>query len=505
MGRGKKTSRTVPRRLRGFRDITAADMLARERMIARIRQVYESYGFVPLETPVLEYVDVLGKYLPDSDRPDAGIFAFCDEDDEWIALRYDLTAPLSRFVAMNPDLPRPYRRYQVGPVYRVEKPGPDRFREFYQFDFDSVGTGSMLADAECCMVMSDTLEALGITRGDYLVRVNDRKVLNGVLEKLAGGRAMPPELSLQVLRSIDKLDRVGLAGVRDLLGAGRKDESGDFTQGVGLEPEQIEVVARYLGIQTSSRASACNELEKLVGESAVGREGVDELRQIDEALSGAGYLEDRVVFDPTIARGLAYYTGPVFEAVLTFPVVDEHGVTRQFGSVFGGGRYDDLIERFTGQKMPATGASIGVDRLLAALRMLGKVEVEDTTAPVLVTRLDKKLTAEYQKLAVELRSAGIHTELYVGNQGIGKQFKYAGDSGKTVAIVMGSDEMEKGEVSIKDLRLGDELSKEVGPDRKKWLEEQPAQVSVARAGMVEAVQRVLARYSRGMPRRDAHG
>jgi histidyl-tRNA synthetase len=264
---------------------------------------------------------------------------------------------------------------------------------------------------------------------------------------------------------------------------------------VGLEPPQIEVVARYLGITTESRGRVCDELEALVGGSSVGQEGVDELRQIDEALSGAGYAEDRVVFDPTIARGLAYYTGPVFEAVLTFPVVDESGVTRQFGSVFGGGRYDDLVERFTGQKMPATGASIGVDRLLAALRLLGKVEVDTATAPVLVTRLDKKLTAEYQKMAAELRAAGIGTELYVGNQGIGKQFKYASDTGRTVAVVMGSDEMEKGEVSIKDLRLGEELSKEVGPDRKKWLEEQPAQFSAPRGEIIDAVKGVLARYT----------
>ena len=491
----KKPSRTKPKRLKGFRDIAAGDMRAREWMIGRIREVYERYGFMPLETPALEYVDVLGKFLPDADQPDGGIFAFRDEDEAWVALRYDLTAPLSRYVAMNPDLPRPFRRYQVGPVYRVEKPGPDRFREFYQFDFDSVGTSSMVADAECCMIMCDTLEALGVDAGDYIIRVNDRKVLNGVLERVAGGDTLDAKTSMNILRCIDKLDRVGLDGVKQLLGPGRKDESGDFTKGVGLETARIDVVIGYLEIATTSRAALCDELEKLVEKSEAGQEGVRELREIDQVLASAGYAEDRVIFDPTIVRGLAYYTGPVFEGVLTFDVVDEKGVARQFGSVFGGGRYDDLVERFTGQKMPATGSSIGVDRLLAALRILGKATFEECTAPVLVTRLDNNLTGEYQKIAAELRSAGVNTELYVGNQNIGKQFKYANDNGKTLCVILGDDEMKAGEVSIKDLRLGRELSAEVGADRKKWLEEQPAQFRAPRRDVVDAVKKVLARYA----------
>ena len=495
MGKPQKKKRTAAKRLKGFRDISAADVLARDRMITRIREVYERYGFVPLETPALEYVDVLGKFLPEADQPDGGIFAFRDEDEEWVALRYDLTAPLSRFVAMNlQGLPLPFRRYQVGPVYRMEKPGPGRFREFYQFDFDSVGTGSMLADAECCMVMCDTLEALGISRGDYVVRVNDRKVLNGVLEQVGGGSALPADMALNVLRQIDKLDRLGLDGVEQLLGDGRKDESGAVIPGVGLDPGQRRVVLDYLSIQSGTRAGVCDALATVVSDSAVGAEGVDELRQIDAAITGAGYGEDRVLIDPTVVRGLAYYTGPVFEGVLTFDVVDDDGVARQFGSVFGGGRYDDLVERFTGQKIPATGASIGVDRLLAALRTLGKIDVESTTAKVLVTRLDRNMTADYQQIATELRAAGINTELYVGKQGIGKQFKYASDSGKTVAIVMGSDELERGEVSIKDLRQGDELSKEIGADRKKWLEEQPAQFAAARGELVDAIRKVIGRY-----------
>ncbi len=495
MARDGKPARTTPRRLKGFRDIAAADVLARDRMIARVRSVYEAYGFAPLETPTLEYVDALGKFLPDSDRPDGGIFAMRDEDEEWIALRYDLTAPLSRYVAMNPDLPRPFRRYQVGPVFRMEKPGPGRFREFYQFDFDSVGTASMLADAECCMIMCDTLEAVGIARNDYVVRVNDRKVLNGVLETVGGGKTLDGDVSLNILRAIDKLDRVGLDGVKALLGAGRRDESGDVTKGVGLSSDRVDVVVRYLSTKADTRSAVCDALESLVGGSAVGREGVAELREMDAALTGAGYDDLRVVFDPTVVRGLAYYTGPVFEGALTFEIVDEQGAARQFGSVFGGGRYDDLVERFTGQKVPATGASIGVDRLLAALKALGKTEADATVARVLVTRLDKNLTLEYQRIAAELRAAGIAAELYVGTQGIGKQFKYASDSGRTAAIVMGEDEMKAGQVSIKDLRLGDELSKEIGADRRQWLETQPAQFLAARTDVVEAVRKVLDRHT----------
>ena len=500
-GQQNKAARTKPRRLKGFRDIEAADVLARDRMITRIRAVYERFGFTPLETPALEYVDALGKFLPEADQPDGGIFAFKDEDDEWIALRYDLTAPLSRYVAMNPELPRPFRRYQVGPVYRMEKPGPGRFREFYQFDFDSVGTSSMLADAECCMIMCETLEALGIAKGEFIVRVNDRKVLNGVLERVASLGPLPDNAALNVLRTIDKLDRAGLEGVRQLLGPGRKDESGAFIKGVGLSEPQISAVMDYLSIDVGlsgahrDRADVCADLEHVVGDSKVGQEGVAELREIDEALTAAGYNADRVVIDPTVVRGLAYYTGPVFEAILTFEIVDEEGVTRQFGSVFGGGRYDDLVERFTGQKVPATGASIGVDRLLAALRTLGKIETTATTAPVLITRIDKNLTAEYLALTQTLRDAGLNAELYVGNQGIGKQFKYASDSGKTLCVVMGSDEFEKGEVSIKDLRLGVELSKEVGDDRKTWLEQQPAQFSVPKTDLTKAVRDVLERYA----------
>lgn len=495
MSDSEVAQRIRPRRLKGFRDIGAADVLARDQMISTIRAVYARYGFVPLETPALEYVDCLGKFLPESDQPDAGIFSFRDEDQEWVALRYDLTAPLARYVAMNiNELALPFRRYQVGPVWRVEKPGPGRFREFYQFDFDSVGTGSVVADAECCMIMCETFEALGI-REDYQIRVNNRKVLNGVLERMAGREGLDARTALGVLRSVDKLDKVGLSGVEQLLGPGRKDESGAFIKGVGLPLEHIRVVLDYLQVRSTTRQGLLTELTPIVEASEVGRSGLAELAQMDAVLSAGGFDSNRVAFDSTVVRGLEYYTGPVFEGVLTFSIEDEDGQPRQFGSVFGGGRYDDLVKRFLGREVPATGASIGVDRLLAALTCKGLVAPPSGSARVLVTWLDKTLGPHYQRLASQLRAAGIPTEMYVGTQAIGKQFQYASRTGKIACVVMGSNEFEKGEVAVKDLRLGEELSARIGEDRKTWLQQQPAQITVPLDRLVDAVRGVLARYS----------
>jgi len=461
-------------------------------MIDIIRGVYERYGFAPLETPAFEYVDALGKYLPDGDIPAGGIFAFRDEDSSWVALRYDLTAPLSRiFSEHRNDLPMPFRRYQVGLVWRNERPGPGRFREFYQFDIDTVGSASMAADAEVCCVLADALEALQISRGDYVIRVNDRKALNGVVE--VAGLPTDEQTSLTVLRAIDKLDRLGLEGVRQLLGKGRTDESGDFTEGAHLTEGQAQRIIDLLSVKEDSRAKVCDRFEEIVRGSAVGQEGVAELREIDRFLTAAGYAEDRVVFDPTVVRGLAYYTGPVFEAALTFEVADEAGEKRQFGSVAGGGRYDYLVERFIGEKVPATGASIGVDRLLSALEALGKVDTQDSSAPVVVTVMDKDRALDYQKLTFDLRGAGIAAEMYLGDGNFRDQLRYADARGAVVAVIAGSREFEAGQVSLKDLRLGRELSKQF-TERQAWLKEQPAQVTVPVENILSEVRAILARY-----------
>lgn len=486
--------RPIPRLPKGLRDNFASDVLARRHTIDKIRRVYENYGFAPLETSAIEYVETLGKFLPESSTPAGGIFAFQDEDNSWLALRYDLTAPLSRiFSEYRKEIPQPFRRYQVGLVWRNEKPGPGRFREFYQFDIDTVGTPSMAADAEVCCVLADALEALDIARGDYIIKVNNRKALNGVLE-VVGISPQNEETSLGVLRAIDKLDRLGLSAVRELLGKGRVDESGDFMKGADLREEQIKLIMDLLSVDEKLRSEVCDKFEALVKGSAVGEEGVAELREIDRFLSAVGYAEDRVIFDPTVVRGLAYYTGPVVEAALTFETTDETGQKRQFGSVAGGGRYDYLVERFVGEKVPATGASIGIDRLLAALKQLGKLSGVETLAPVVITVMDRNYLLEYEKMTFQLRNAGIPAEMYLGSGGFKKQLQYADDRGSVVAVIAGSREFEAGEVALKDLWLGRELSKNI-TDRAAWSKEQPAQVTISMANLVEEVRGILNRYA----------
>jgi len=469
-------------------------------MIDTIRTVYELYGFMPLETPALEYVDALGKFLPESNQPDAGIFALQEPGSgrgEWIGLRYDLTAPLARVFAQHRhDLPMPYRRYQVGPVWRVQKPGPDSFREFYQFDFDTIGATSSVADAEVCCVLSDAFEALGISRGQYVVRVNNRKVLNGVLEvaginALDGGRISP--IGLSTLRAIDKLDRLGEESVRELLGAGRKDESGDFTGGAGLSNEQSDRLFKFVGLRADTRRQVCDQLIPLVGASRVGREGVEELEQIDEVLTTLAYGEDRVVFDPSIVRGLEYYTGPVFEAELKFKVPDERGGERPFGSVAGGGRYDYLVERFLGELIPATGASIGVDRLYKALSAMKLAGGETVATCVVVAVLSPGRMSEYVRIAAELRSADVPSEVYVGSGGLDKQLKYANTRGAIAVVIAGDDEFRKGTVSIKDLRAGLVSSTDVH-ERERWVRTRPGQEEVPRDQVVPTVRAIFARH-----------
>ncbi len=489
------TSLCSPRMLKGFRDTFTQEYLARRWLVNNVQKVYERYGFAPIETPALEYVDVLGKYLPECDTAEEGIFSFRDLDREWIALRYDLTAALARLVALYPELPKPFRRYQLGLVWRDEKPGLARFREFYQLDIDTVGCASMQADAEVCAVICDALTSLGFVVGEYQVKVSNRKILNGVLEKAGidslDSKGNLTEIGLTALRAIDKLDRIGLRGVMELLGPGRKDESGDFTKGAGLNSDQIIWIEKFLQIQAKSREQFCKELDALVGSTVIGKQGIDELLQIDQFLSAVGYTNSQVVFDPTIVRGLSYYTGPVFETVLTIPYHDEHGNERHFGSIFSGGRYDGLVERFLGYKVPATGASIGVDRLLEAMKCLGRINMPKATAQVLITSMDSQLMPEYQKLAFELRRAGICTELFMEKAGLKKQLKYADQWDIPLAIIVGSNEVSQHKVTIKDLRKGRELASEI-KDRDEWRRSQPAQVIVDREALISTVQQMLA-------------
>ncbi len=478
---------------KGLQDISAQEIRATEAMLGTIRGVFETYGFEPFDTPAIEYTDALGKFLPDQDRPNEGVFSFKDDDEQWLSLRYDLTAPLARYVAENyQTLPKPFRRYQVGPVWRNEKPGPGRFRQFMQFDADTVGAASIAADAELCMLAADTLEALGIPRGAYVVKIGSRKILDGVLER-AGVTADDKAKHLTVLRAIDKLDRLGVEGVRLLLGKGRKDESGDFTKGAELAPKQIEAIIGFVEASGGDRDRTLAGLKTLVEGVAIGEEGVAEVTAMHDLLSASGFASDRVVVDPSVVRGLEYYTGPVFEAELTAPIKDARGQAIRLGSVVSGGRYDGLVERFTGEPVPATGVSVGVSRLLFGLQLLGKYKGDAVEGPVVVLVFDKDRMADYQRMAQELRAAGIRAELYLGSSGMKAQMKYADKRGSPCAVIQGGDEKAKGEVQIKDLRLGATLTSI--EDREEYLKKQAeAQFAVPEADLVHAVKSVLDRH-----------
>ncbi len=483
---------------RGLVDRDSADIAAAEAMMAKIRAVYELYGFEAVETPFIEYTEALGKFLPDLDRPNEGVFSFRDDDEQWLSLRYDLTAPLARYVAEHYEqLPKPYRSYRAGWVFRNEKPGPGRFRQFMQFDADTVGAASPAADAEICMMAADCLEALGVKRGDYVVKVNNRKVLDGVMEAIGLGGAENAGRRLTVLRAIDKLDRLGPDGVRALLGAGRKDESGDFTKGAGLDAGAIDRVLAYTAARAADNRATLAALAPAVAGSVAGEEGLAELTAIADLTEAAG-AEGRIVIDPSVVRGLEYYTGPVFEAELTFEVTGEDGKPIRFGSVGGGGRYDGLVARFRGEAVPATGFSIGVSRLLAALRAIRSPIVAGTAkpGPVVVIVLDRDHMADYQRLTANLRSAGIAAEMYLGAAGLNAQLKYADKRGSLCAVIQGSNERDAAggpQVVIRDLRLGAELAK-ASKDRSDYLElRQRAQFAAPEAELVARVREVLER------------
>ena len=516
MAKPKKTPRPKAQTPKGFADYFGTDVTERAEMLARIAEVYHRYGFDALESSAVETVEALGKFLPDVDRPNEGVFAWQEEDGDWLALRYDMTAPLARVYAQHRnDLPSPYRRYTMGPVWRNEKPGPGRF---YQCDADTVGTASMAADAEICAMLADCLEEVGIQRGDYVIRINNRKVLNGFISGLrkegapSFGTSFKDSLNVRldemafvspddVLRVIDKFDKVGTEGITELLTTGRKDQSGAFIEGLGLsETDSARVIEFMLSRGESNSETLANlreffgseEYRNLLKENAVydeGLEGVAELEDIATLLDAAGYGPDRIVIDPSVVRGLGYYTGPVYEAELTFDVQNDKGQTVQFGSVAGGGRYDDLVKRFTGQEVPATGVSIGVDRLLAALRATGRIGRQEH-GPVVVTVMDRDRMADYQAMVAELRQAGIRAEVYLGNpKNFGNQLKYADKRNSPIAIIEGGDEKARGVVQIKDLILGAKIAQTATHEEWKG---RPSQFEVPRDQMLAKVREILA-------------
>lgn len=506
----KKPQKLKARLPRGLEDRDPAAIRATREMVEKIRAVYELYGFEPVETPAMEYTDALGKFLPDQDRPNEGVFSFQDDDEQWISLRYDLTAPLARYVGERygtDGLVLPYRSYRVGYVFRNEKPGPGRFRQFMQFDADTVGSATPAADAEICMMAADTMEALGIARGSYVVKVNNRKVLDGLMECVGLGGAENAGRRLTVLRAIDKLDKFPLDEVAKLLGPGRWDGGeegkGDFTKGAGLGDPEISRVIGFTGWGPSGSGSksqrASNEVtianfESVVEGNALGLEGTAELMQIKDLVAAAGYDDGRIVIDPSVVRGLEYYTGPVYEVELLLDTKDEKGRPVRFGSVGGGGRYDGLVSRFRGEPVPATGFSIGVSRLQAALTLLGKLDTRPEFGPVVVTVFDRDRVADYQKMVASLRTAGIRAELYLGNpKNMGNQLKYADRRNAPCVIIQGSDEKARSEVQIKDLIEGAKAAAAIASNQE-WRESRPAQFSCSEADLVAKVREVLARH-----------
>jgi len=471
-----------PRLLRGFRDYLPAQMNARQKIIATIRQVYERYGFLPLDTPAQEFRATLMGYGEENTKQ---IFSFKNPEEEEVALRFDLTVPLARVVAQYPDLPLPFRRYQVAPVWRADKPDPGRFREFLQFDLDSVGVSSNAADVEILCGMYDTLRALGIE--NFRVRFSDRKVLNSLLD-YAG---IPRDMAHGIFRVLDKLEKVGLDNIAAELTGGRVDVSGDKIPGLGLAKTSVDRIKEFLALPQGKRKHVLAGMASLFKDVPSAAEAVAELDFICTSLDALEIPDDRVTLDLSIARGLDYYTGPVFEAILTD--------APEFGSVFGGGRYDGLVERFLGRKIPAVGASIGVDRLFAAMQKLGLVQMVSSTAQVLVTVMEPGRMNDYMKLTRRLRVEGINTELYLGEEsGLGKQLQYANRQQIPVAIIMGSDEFANNEITVKDLLLGatlqDRKKTAKGKERDAWLVlSRKAQVKVPASEVLACVREILAR------------
>ena len=480
--------RPEARNPRGFADRRARDLAAERRILTAVSSVYERYGFEALDTGAFEYADALGKFLPDADRPNEGVFSLQDDDEQWMALRYDLTAPLARFAAQNWEtLPKPFRRYAYGPVWRNEKPGPGRFREFWQCDADTVGSARPEADAEIIAMAAEGLVAAGVPAGAAVLKINNRKLLNGLMT--AAGVADDGQ-KLAVLRAVDKLDRLGADGVRLLLGEGRLDESGAFTKGAGLNAAAAERVLAFTAAGGGDRAAVLARLADVVGGSAEGDEGLAELAAIDAALRGLGVGDDRAAFDPAIVRGLEYYTGAVFEAELLLQTKDEKGRAVRFGSIGGGGRYDDLVARFTGERTPATGFSFGVTRLAAALRAAGDDLAAETRGPVVVIAFDQARMADYFAVAAELRNAGIAAEVYLGASGMKAQMKYADRRSAPAAVIIGEDEFAAGTATVKDLDLGRALAAGVA-DNAAWREQRPGQQVVARGDLVATIRAIL--------------
>jgi histidyl-tRNA synthetase len=419
--------RITPRTLKGFRDFLPEAMLRREWLIDTAKAVYRSYGFAPIDTPALEYSEILlGKGGAESDKQ---LYRFEDRGGRDIAMRFDLTVPLARFIAQHVGVVgTPFKRYHAGPVWRAENPQRGRYREFMQCDFDTIGTESTYADVETVLVVHDLFVAFGFER--FTVRINNRKVLNGMLETL--GIA---DRSALVLRAIDKLPKIGVDGV-----------VAELEESAGIDREESQRILDFAQI-SGTNAEVIAALEAAVGTSPIGRTGIAELEAVVSGTSAAGMPQDRLVVDVSIARGLDYYTGTVLETFL-----DD---VPEIGSCCSGGRYDDLASVYTSQRLPGIGASLGVDRLLAAMDELAAGAPRAGAADILVAFFDAEHGEDYVALGSRLRNAGFSVEVYPEAKKLRNQFKYAERRGHRLMIIVGTDEWASGTVQIRDLATGE--------------------------------------------------
>ncbi len=456
----KKLKAILPK---GFKDNIQELINLRNTVTETIRVECQKFGFTELETSSIEYTDVLGKFLPDKDRPSGGVFSFQDDDNQWLSLRYDLTAPLARFVAQNyQDLVKPFKRFQSGIVWRNEKAGPGRYREFLQFDADVVGVQSTYIDAELCVMASNIFKRLGLNFDQFQIKYSNREIWDDLFKKI---KINKQQESL-VLRAIDKKDRVGVEGIKKLLQEGRKDQSGDFMEGVGLDDNQTEQIINFIDSNIQSN---------------------QQLDEFKDYLSN--YKEYPIKFDPSIVRGLDYYTGMVFEAELIMSVKNSKGEDVVFGSVAGGGRYDKLISRFGKEDVPATGISIGVDRLIVALQQQNLLSVNSSPL-VVIANMDKNQLSEYLKMADELRDAGIACEVSYGSKNLAKQLKYCDRKNANIVVIAGDSEIKNGVISVKDLAAGKELSKKI-TEREEWKESKAGQFEVKRKELISTIKKIL--------------
>ncbi len=459
----KKIKRVKPKVLKGFKDYSPSEQIAREKMLGNLRSSVEMMGFLPLQTASLEFADtLLGSHYSEDNLNE--LFGFTGPDEVDMALRYEFTVSLARYVASNPTLALPFRRYQYGNCWRVDKPGPGRFREFMQFDIDIVGTKNMLADAEIIAAMVTVLQNLGIS--NFKVRYSNRKILNGLI-KFAG---IPDEKGPDVMRIIDKLEKQGREAVLLELGPGRVDVSGDKIKGIELEDKFINEIDKFLDLASDTTEDPLVLAENLLGEIDDSRQGIDELREIQSHLKNMNIDLDKAGVDLTIVRGLGYYTGPVFETtLLDLP---------DYGSIFSGGRYDNLVNRFQGTQVPGVGTSCGPDRLLAALLELKAIKLSNCTSKVLVTIMDQDKLPEYLNILHKFREAGIAAEIYSGDtKNLTKQIKYGDKVGIPFAVIAGSDEFEKGTITVKNLLAGREKA-ETTSDREEWLKAEDIQETI---------------------------